>query len=317
MKKIKNFVANKKGVSSVFISIYVLLLIIVLISTLFSVTAFYQSSLDSSLKSEQKRLQEEVLVTGPGGLKMSETNPNIVEFLNVTNIGAITIQVKALYIDDKFVYDPSVYQNSYIQPSGYIWLDLKNSPQPITEADLSKTWAIVTERGTKVSETGLNIRDGDPGGNSMKDNYQFGPIVLRFYEFKWSNDGRNTWNNGWTIPQTSNGGSTVWRVEIANIDDRPIVLNSGTCFTLVQNSQQQNKVAIWYLDTANSPLVIFPRHYYFLYFSVYNGPSLSSLYNPNPICSNFLTIVGDFRETSGSLTPMGQTIPFEAVLLTP
>src|SRR5512146_2999439 len=115
MSQHRNLLTNKKGISSLFITIYVLLITVILLTTLFAGTTIYQSSLDASLKVEQKRLQEEITVNGPNGLRMSESNPNNVESLRINNTGAITVKIKALYIGGKFICDPSSFpDNSYI-----------------------------------------------------------------------------------------------------------------------------------------------------------------------------------------------------------
>lgn len=320
MKMNRGLLVNKKGVSTLFIAVYVVLIAIILLTTLFVGTTIYQSSLDTSLKIEQKRLQEQISVNGPNGIIMSESNPNIVAYLRVNNTGPITVRITSLYINDRFICDPSdpsfSPDTSYIPPGGSSWIDLTKVNPPITEDNLSAVWTIVTERGTKTSEVGLSLKDGPPAGDNT-GKYYFGPILLQYYSFYWSSDNGVTWNKGWTIPKDNNGNNIIWRIQVADIDNRPIVLDRGSAFVLVQNSQQQNKIATWNLDNSGrNPSTLMPGHYYFLYFSRYSGPSFSDLYNPNPICSNFLTFIGNFREIDNSLTPMGQTIPFEAVLLT-
>jgi hypothetical protein len=318
IKTLKKFVNNKKGISSLFIGIYIALIVLLLISTLFIDLSVSHSSLTSYLQVEQDRNQESILISGPGGLNVNTTTGSV-ESMNVNNTGAIAVRIRALYIAGKFVCDPSTFPNdSYIAPKDSLWIQLSDLDPPITLNDttLNGQWAVTTQRGTKSSDTGADLWLGPPNNPSNPNKLYFGPLLLIYDMFHWSSDGGSTWNNGWAIPHKTSG--VIWRILVANIDNRQIILSSSSSFTLVQNSQQSNNVAVWNIDPAlSNNLCLNSGQYYFLYYSL-NGPSdLTNLYTPNPITSNFLTFIGNFVEQNGTLTNFGQTIPFEAVLITP
>ncbi len=318
MKKSKQLLSNKRGISSLFIGVYIALLIIILISTLFIALSISNSSLTDYLKVEQDRMQESILIAGPGGLTVDGTGK--VESLLVNNTGALTARIRALYVAGKLICDPSnLTGDSYIAPQSSIWVDLSNIKPPIVmnNITLNGQWVVTTERGTKSSDSGADLWLGPPFNASDPNRFYFGPLLLFYNWFQWSGDNEKTWNGGWTIPQDADKSNRIiWRILVANIDNRPIILTSST-FTLVQNSQQQQKTATWNLDPAlTGTLTLDPKNYYFL---CYTGPNnqLNNLLSPNPISSNFLTFIGNFKEANGNLTAVGQTIPFEAVLVTP
>lgn len=323
MKKPKQLLTNKKGISSLFIGIYVTLLLLVLISTLFVGLSVSNSSVTNYLKVEQDRMQEKILIAGPNAL-IIDANGSIRALL-VNNTGALTARIRALYIAGKFVCDPSTLPgDSYIAPQGSMWMNLSsvNPPIVLNSKTLNGLWTVTTERGIKSFDTGENLWLGPPGYSSDPNRMYFGPLLLFYNWFHWSNDGGTTWNNGWSIPSAAK--NVIWRILIANIDDRQIFLDTESSFALVYNSKQSGKTAIWKIDPYVNPQSLNPLnlgleagHYYFLHFSVPSGNvALSSMGSPYNINLNFLTFMGKFVEPNGSLTPFGQTIPFEAVLVT-
>ncbi len=321
MKKPKRLWTNKRGISSLFIGIYLALLTVVLLTTLFIGLSVSNASITSALRVEQDRTQEKILITGPNALIINSTS-GTVDSLLVKNMGAITARIRSLYIAGRFVCDPSNSStDSYITPQGSMWIDLtKTNPRiSLNNPDaMNGLWTVTTQRGTKSSETGADLWLGSPMNSTDPNKFYFGPLLLFYNMFHWSSNGGSTWNNGWAIPQ--NTGNVIWRILVANIDNRQINLESTSSFALVQNSQQQQKTITWGIGPSNlNPpnLKLKPGHYYFLYFSVKQGSTnINELYTPNPICSNFLTFIGKFVEPDSSLTMFGQTIPFEAVLIT-
>jgi hypothetical protein len=317
---LEKFRKGRKGISSIFIAIYIALLTVVLISSLFIGLTVSNSSLDSYLLNEQNRSQESILIGGgvPKSLQLDLSTGSFTSLI-VNNTGAIMVRIKALYVAGVFVCDPSkLAGDSYISPQKSLRIDLSTiSTLKLNDTTLNGSWVLATERGTTSSDTGLNLLYGLSIQTNDPDRVYFGPLMLTYSMFHWSNDGGATWHAGWTIP--SGTSNVIWRILIANVDKRPITLSTSSSFTLIQNSQQQNKIASWLIGPSNlnPPSLNFNAGaFHFIYFSV-NGPnSLSYMYTPNPISSNFLTFIGDFTNSDGTHTTFGQTIPFEAVLVT-
>lgn len=306
MRRSKQLTKNTKGVSSLFISIYVALLTIIIISALFYGLSVSHSSLTSYLVNEQNRTQEKILV------KALNATANEIQFILINNTGGITVRIRSIYADGKFICDPSSFSgDSYIKPQDSKWIALSPFHIHINFTTLDGNWTVTTERGIKSSNTGENLLSA---GNYQEDSNKlyFGPLLLWFNEFKWSNNNGITWNDGWTIPQ--NPGNVIWRILVEDIDERPIVINTNSSFALIQNSQQPNKIATWQIDSSHPEnLLLTPGRRVYLNFSL-NGPNkLDYMYSPIPIASNFLTILGSFVESDGSLKGFAQTIPFEAV----
>lgn len=320
MKRLKPFKENNKGISSLFITIYIALIGILLISTLFVSISITDSSLSSYLRVEQARMQERIMISGPGALNVNDATSQI-ESIRVNNTGAIVARIRAIYINGKFICDPSKFSgDSYIAPQGAIWIDLTSVFPPITinSTTLNRNWTVTTERGTRSKNTGANLWLGSPNVTSDPNKFYFGPLLLFFNWFHWSNDDGSTWNEGWHIPKDVEG-DIIWRILVANIDDRQIILSDTSTFALIQNSQQSNKICLWKLQSSLNPttLELDPGNYYFLHFTPNPNPApnISKQAVPIPVSSNFITLIGNFVEQNGVLTPFGQTIPFEAVII--
>lgn len=315
MKKLGRLSRNKRGVSSIFIAIYMSLIGVLLISTLFVSQVISRSSLTDYLKIEQDRRQENIQIT-----KLT-TDTNDLNFLQlqVNNTGAITVRIRALYVDEKFKLDPSVLENdAYIEPKETLNVTLI-PPIPIDEG-LNAQWTITTERGTKSSELGINLWEKTGGPIYTPNKFYYGPLMLVFDMFHWRSD-TGPWKNGWEIPKSAT--DVTWRILLANVDNRPITITDPSCFTLVGNEQQQNKIVSWFVNPEIGSLTFMPGQYYFVYYTWTAPYSASSnkVQRPNALtvgipCINFLTFTGSFMELNGTSTPFGQTIPFEAVLIT-
>ena len=320
MKPPKRLLRNKKGVSSLFIAIYAAVLTVILISTLFLGTSILQSSLADSLRVEQKRNQEKILLTGPEGMIVDDDS-DIVNSLKVNNTGAITVRIKALYIDGKFICDPSEFiGDSYIAPGDALWINLAGSDVTYTE-NKDNLWTLVTERGTKSSEIGYRILQGGDDSGSRK--FYFGPLALDFENFHWRS-GNGPWINGWEIPTGT--VDVTWKIYIQNVDDRAIIIDETSFFTLVGTESQQNKIMYWYIDHIDpnpdpGSMRLEPGEKYYIYYILSKpkneqGGSYQKITMPPMICTNFLLFSGTFVEQNGNRLPFGQTIPFEAVRIT-
>ncbi len=271
--KLRKFHANRKGISSLFIAIYIALLVVVLVSSLFVGLSISNSSLNSYLKTEQNRAQESVLIGGgTKGLGVNISNSTITSLI-VNNTGAITARIRAIYIGEKFVCDPSTLPgDSYISPQNSLKLNLSalNPPLTLNDTTLFSIWVIATERGSESENTGLNLVFGPPINQNDPDRVYFGPILLIYSMFHWSRDGGNTWHSGWTIPNGND--NVIWRILIANIDKRDIIMSSSSSFALIQNGQQSNKICTWLIGPSNlnpSNLRLQSMNYYFLYFCMF------------------------------------------------
>ncbi len=315
MKSLRKFKQNKKGVSSIFIAVYLTLITVLLISSLYAAQVVSRSSLADYLKIEQDRRQENIQMT-----KLA-TDTNDLNFVSIqiNNTGAITVRIRALYIGNDFKFDPSALDgDSYIEPKESLTISLV-PPIPIDEG-LTTEWMVSTERGTKSSDLGMNLWEESNGPKYTPNKYYFGPLMLIYDMFHWRS-GNGQWQNGWSIPKTAT--DVTWRILLANVDNRPITIKDASCFTLVGNEQQQNKIVSWFFNPELGSSTFLPGHYYFVYYTwskPYSSPS-KTIQKPNALtvgipCINFLTFTGRFQELNGTTTAFGQTIPFEGVLIT-
>ena len=202
MKTTKKLSRDKKGVSTLFISIYIALLATMLISTIFVGISLSGSGLIESLRGEQERIQESILISGPDGMKLLPDFATV-ESLRVQNTGSISVQIKALYIGQNFICDPSLAEDTTIAPGEEKWINLlfTNPNLPITLDDfaLENLWKVTTARGTTSSETGSNILF-DPTKPTSPQEFYIGPFMIFFDMFNWKS-GNGPWESGWTIPK--------------------------------------------------------------------------------------------------------------------
>lgn len=316
LKLLRRFGGNKRGISSIFITIYLALIVVLLVSTLFAAQVISRSSLVEYLKNEQERRQELIQIT-----KIT-TDSNDLNFISVqvNNTGAITVRIRALYVGNDFKCDPSSFEgDSYIEPKEALNIILV-PPIPFEGALLNVEWTVTTERGVKSSGLGMNLWEETGGPIYTSNKFYFGPLMLLFDNFHWRS-GSGPWRSGWSIPKSAT--DVTWRILLANVDSRPIVITDRSCFTLVGNEQQQNKIVSWFVNPEMGDLTFQPGYYYDVFFTwtaPYSAAS-NTVQKPNALtvgipCINFLTFTGSFVELNGELTPFGQTIPFEGVLIT-
>jgi hypothetical protein len=314
MKRSKKLANNKKGVSSIFIAIYLCLIGIILISALFAGQVISHSSITDYLKIEQERTQEYFTITK---LLTDPTDLNFTQ-IQIENSGAITVRIRAVYVDGEFKFDPSLYGNSYIGPKEKLNITL-NPPVPIDDDALNVDWVVTSERGTRASELGMNLWDVTSGPIYTPNKFYFGPLMLVFDMFHWkSEDG--PWNSGWSIPSKTK--DVTWRILLTNVDNRTITLTEDSDLSLVGNTGQQNWVLNWYIDPEITNMSLQPGRFYSIYYK-WSSPYSSSddritdiSFNPDTPCLNFLTFTGSIKEFDGTTSSFGQTIPFEAVLVT-
>jgi len=315
VKRLRRLESNKRGVSSIFISIYLSLIGMLLISTLFAGQLISQSSITDYLKIEQDRRQENFHITD---LISDSSDINFTQ-LKIKNTGAITIRIRALYIDGDFKFDPSLNpDDAYIEPKETLNMTL--DPHIPMKDSLNVQWTLTSERGTRDSGLGRDLW-GEVGGPFYSPSkFYFGPLMLYFDKFYWETDDGGT-NSGWTIPEKTR--DVTWRVFLTNVDNRTIILTEDSDFSLVGNTGQQNWVLNWYVNPEQTTMELEPGGVYSVDYT-WSSPYSSSddritdiSFNSETPCLNFLTFAGEFIELDGfTATPFGQTIPFEAVLIT-
>jgi hypothetical protein len=315
-------IKDKKGVSPLFVSLYLAILAITLVSMLFFALEVSGSALRERLRIEQERMQERIALVGPEALELNENSE--VERIRVNNTGSITVRLRALYIGHNFIRDLSQFDgDAYIEPKECLWLNLSaNVGYPIVfdDATMSASWTVTTERGTKASEIGAELLWGEPDIPYTPNKFYFGPLMLVFDMFHWKS-GSGPLTSGWTIPKGTK--DVTWRIMVVNIDDRDIILTDTSCFTLISNDNSPKDPMPWYIDpTLCQTLTLEPSEYNFIYYT-WNKPYSAGGASKQDMntkdsttCINFLTFFGNFVEADGTLTPFGQTIPFEAVLIT-
>ena len=324
IKRLRGLEKNKRGVSSIFIAIYLSLIGIILIAALFAGQVISRASLTEYLKIEQDRRQEYFQI-----IKLIDTDNINFTTIQVKNTGAITVRLRALYVGGKFKFDPSLLpDDAYIEPKEALNITL-DPPIPIDDNSLNSQWTVTSERGTRSSELGKNLWEDTSGPIYSPNKFYFGPLMLIFDMFHWKSgegtDWKNVqydWNNGWYIPAKTK--DVTWRILLTNVDNRTITITENSDFSLVVNDIQQNKVQNWYVDPNHQAgnITLLPGFYYFIYYTwskpfSESGSSYQEInFNPWDPCLNFLTFTGVFEELDGSTSPFGQTIPFEAVLVT-
>jgi len=314
-------IRNKKGVSPVFVSVYLALLVILLLSTLFVAVYTYGTAVTERMKMEEEKQQESVGLIGPKALNKTSTG-GYFEALRVNNTGTITIRIRALYINHEFVCDPSKFQgDSYINPKGYLWIKLyPNVKIELNQTTLDAYWSVTSERGTRARETGARLLYGQPETPYNPMRFYIGPLMIMFDMFNWRS-GTGPWQSGWAIPK--NTPEVTWRILISNIDNRDIEVTDRSSLTLISNDNSPSAPVPWYIDPLLSSTRYKPGSFYFVYYS-WNKPyseggaqrQSANVFGERTTSITFLMFLGYFINPNGTPTPYGQTIPFEAVLVT-
>ena len=308
---------NRKGISSLFITIFIALLSITLISTMYVSIAISNSALYEQLRIGQEKNQESIALQGPYGFEFLEDG-STVKSLRIKNNGAISVKIRGLYIGSQFICDPSEDpdHDTYIAPGKEKWINLlfdhPNLPLFLDDDLIESKWTVTTERGTRSSETGADIQFGKPGETTVPQFY-IGPLMIFFDMFNWrSYDGE--WQSGWTIPKTAD--AVTWRILVKNVDERSIVLKDSSFFYLVCNNNIPNNILEWYIDDDVSRRTFTSGQYHYIQFNLDKNGKAQGInsFQEWTSCINFLVLTGTFLEDSKNI---GQTIPFEAVLVTP
>jgi len=320
---IVKFTEDKRGVSPLFISLYLALIMVLLISMLFFAVEVSSSGLNSRLKIEQERMQERIVLVGPEALELTEASE--VERVRVDNIGSITVRIRALYIGHEFICDPSEFEgDAYIESKESLWINLSSVTPAIIFNDKTANayWTMTTERGSKASEIGGKLKWGEPEIPYTANKFYFGPLMLVFDMFHWRS-GSGPWTSGWSIPKGTK--DVTWRILCVNIDNRDIVITDTSCLTLISNDNSPKGPLPWYIDPTfpYQTMTLKPGVFNFIHYT-WSKPSSAGGAKRQAVtgmqelttCITFLTFFGQFIEVDNTLTSFGQTIPFEAVLVT-
>ncbi len=321
--KLKRIVMDRKGVSPLFLSLYLAMLAILLLLMLFFALDISGSALTERLRIEEEKALENIALAGPEALKL--TAGSVVHSVRVDNTGSIAVRIRALYIDHKFVCDPSKFEgDAYIEPKESLWILLlyPNVDPPVmwNDTTMNSDWTVTTERGTRASELGAYLLWGDTETPYTPKKFYFGPLMLIFDMFHWRS-GSGPWRSGWTIPKGTK--DVTWRILVVNVDDRTIVVTDTSCLTLISNDNSPKDPLPWYIDPQLSQTTFKPNIFNFVYYTwskpfSHSGAKRQSVtgMTESTTCINFLTFYGSFIEANGTVTPFGQTVPFEAVLIT-
>jgi archaellum component FlaF (FlaF/FlaG flagellin family) len=296
---------KNQGVSTVIGTILFMMLFLVIASILFTALFGYNNKLQQANSLEDMRSQERIAISN---VKLD--NDKIVG-VYVNNSGAITVQLRAFYLDNQFVCDlsdPSLNTNG-----GYINAQESQlvNVTPITYGP-NNNIAITTSRGTRAIELQSNYIFGSISTANPPETY-YGPLRLNFTLFYYrdvdsSGSPLGPWHEGSKV-----SASTVyceWKITVTNVDTRDITLDKYSCFTLISNDGGSQFP--WY---TNYPGQLIRSKQTVTISYLWSGPLPATTaegfqgFN-SQTAKTFLTFFGKFSD--GSV--YGQTIPFEAIL---
>ena len=309
MTKTKHFSIgiNKKdkGVAQVFGTLLFLILVLTIASALYVTLYGYNENVQQATNIEAARVQEQIILSN---LTLSD---GYITGVEIDNIGSITSQIKAFYVDSSFICDPS---DPMLNPNG-AYIDSQTTQiinvQPV-EYNPTSYITISTARGVKAIELESNLIGGSNSSfGSMETNY--GPLRLHFEKFYYrdtDNAGNpmGPWQPGSNVSMTTS--YCAWNITVTNIDIRNVTLNQYTCLNLVPNAPGLQAPAY-----INSTSLLIVSNQTVTIILVWNTPLPSTTAtNVGKLSKNtakvFLTCYGKFSDG----TTYGQTIPFEAVI---
>jgi FlaG/FlaF family flagellin (archaellin) len=296
---------KNQGVSSVIGTILLMMLFLIVASVLFTALFGYNNSLQRANSLEDMRSQERVAISN---LKFDN---NMLVGIFVNNSGSITVQLRALYIDNQFICDlsdPSLNING-----GYINAQesdlISVTPVPYgPDSDI----AVTTSRGTRAIQLQSNYRFESISTDNPPETY-YGPLRLNFTLFYYRDVDSNgaplgPWQEGSKVSPTTI--YCEWKITVTNVDTRDITLDKYSCFTLVSN--EGGSQFPWY---TNYPGQVIRSKQTATISYLWSAPLPVSTaegfqgFNSHT-AKTFLTFFGRFSDG----TVYGQTIPFEAIL---
>lgn len=263
--------------------------------------------------SEETRNQEKFEVDG----LQTDSEFTYVSAIHVNNTGSIAIKIRAVYLDGSLLWEPAETIANIKAKESY----MLTLPTQIPFVATSKI-TLASERGvtTVVKEGDFYI--GPPPASQDQDLY-FGPLKLDFEEFYYAKYSGSTypdsdgWIKGW---QVARGTELVWKIVVKDVDERPITLNRYSCLTLIPNDGGSQLP--WYIekiihsDGSNSTTIM-PQETVSIFYRWATAQQSKSvnIFAARTEARVFLTFYGVFNEY-GTTKHYGQTIPFEAVLVT-
>jgi len=316
----------KKGISTVAGTVLFIILIFTLQTILFVAAYRYNSFIQDAIKTETDRRQEKIVLVSL--LTDNSTGIENVYALMVNNTGSITVRIRAIYIDNQFLCDPSDRtinpDDTYVNPKETSWILM---PQGVPYNPASQI-TVATERGTKSTDYEGKLKQAEGGKPPTKfEKFYLGPLMLDFTKFYFAKvnpqtgDLTSEWRPGWSVD--TDAGSIAWKITVKNIDDRDITINQFSVFTLWANDQPSNRRP-WYIEPPPNSLTQHIKSNETVQI-IYKWatpktnqtklPNTQGIYTTEARCRTFLTFFGIFHESDGTTKPYGQTIPFEAVLV--
>ncbi|MEE9585451.1 MAG: hypothetical protein V3W09_00960, partial [Nitrososphaerales archaeon] len=151
--------------------------------------------------------------------------------VSITNIGAVPVQVKEILVLDsdglliKEMGEPTFPITLNAQDLTAITIDTNVT----VESEETYSARIITGRGTLVSAAypPQTIKTAV----SSEIAKAIGSVSMDTTTLQYSQDGGNTWNDGWSVPGNVN---TIWRVNVTNMVDRDIYLSNYSSFFFLE-----------------------------------------------------------------------------------
>lgn len=297
---------RNRGLSTVLGSVLFLILIASISSALLISLSRYNDSVQQATNTAVTRTQEQIVLSN---LTISD---GYVTHVRIDNIGSITSQIKALYVDSVFVCDPS---NSTLN-TNRAYINSQDSQliriEPV-EYNPTAYITVATARGIKAIEQESHLVGGSNSSfGAMDTNY--GPLRLNFELFYYRETDKagipiGPWQQGSNV--SINTVYCAWNITVTNIDIRNITLSQYSSLTLVPNSGGAQFP--WYIN--NTSLFIQSNKTYTIVYVWTNPLPCTAAQSFTGFSSTtakvFLTCYGNFSDGN----TYGQTIPFEAVAI--
>ena len=273
----------------------------------------YGSSARSALAIEEEKLQERTYLTS-----LTKNGQNNIAQITVKNTGSIAVLLRSLYVDHRYLFDPSdktINPNGgYINPNSTLTISFVGLPTPEPYKEDSVI-TIATQRGSLSIAAEKNL--ANPDSLIINIDANFGPLKLIFDSFYYASYDTRTgaispWKPGWILDTTLEN-EVVWNVTVKNIYSQAVELTKTSCFVLV-SIDGSNNVLSWYMNST-LPVLLNPQDTKQLVFQ-WNNPDRRGLNDVNSIFSDpcrskiFMAFFGKYQPSGLSYA---QTIPFESV----